>query len=158
MYLTQDDVHNLRSLGKNITTIKTSIKQVNNYDNLYGLLNVLVGELALLENCLQKIFESIERNSNGAAKERWNDVRKLQNDHMRHQRKVSYKKDNMRIELSFPRYNHKQHLYNEHALTDRGCYHTNDRGHAANTEKQITFPLFNDYPIYRCARAPHQWR
>ena len=146
MYLSQDDIRNLKRIGKNIITIKMNIQHVKNYDNLYKFLNVLMNDLTLFENCLQKIFTCCD----GIDKEKGNndDIHyKLYND-IRHKRKCSYKKDNVHIELSYPQYNannHKQYLHNEqHALTDRGCYHTNNKTHVTNMAKQITFPLFND--------------
>lgn len=152
MYLSQDDMHNLKRIGKNIIRIKMNVKYVKNDDSLYKFINVLMNELSLIENCLQKIFRCCDEVV--IDKERYNHDSdshyQIHNDNgIQSIKKCSYKKDNLNIDLSlsqFNNHNNKQYLYYEqHALTDRGYYYTNNKPHIpSNNIKQITFPLFND--------------
>lgn len=153
MYLSQDDMCNLKRIGKIIIRIKMNVKYVKNYENLYMFINVLMNELSLIENCLQKIFRCCD--DIVTDKERYNDDSdkhyQLHNDNdIQSKRKCTYKKDNLNIDLSLPQFNNhnnnkKQYLhYEQHALTDRGYYYTNNKPHIFSNPKQITFPLFND--------------
>ena len=105
MYLSQDDMRNLKRIGKNIIRINMNVKYVKNYDSLYKFINVLMNELSLIENCLQRIFRCCDEVATD--KEQYNDNHyQIHNDNgIQSKNKCSYKKDNLNIDISLPQFN-----------------------------------------------------